>query len=208
MGLPLVADVDGVRWITIDRPEAANALRVEDLDALAAAVAGIADDVRAVRLCPVPTIAMLNGACVGAAFELSLVCDIRVARRGVRVGLPEVLVGIPSVVDAALLPAFVGLSRAREMILTGGLYSVDELGAAFANRIVEADQLRAETERMLAALTTPTREVLVAQKQLFETWLNAGHAESVQTSIGVFADVFETAATAEAVEAYRAGLRR
>ena len=41
----------------------------------------VGDFLRAVRLCPVPTVAMLNGACVGAAFELSLVCDLRIVRR-------------------------------------------------------------------------------------------------------------------------------
>jgi enoyl-CoA hydratase len=244
MGLPVVADVHGVRWITVDRPEVANALQVEDVDAMAAAVAGIGDStravvftgtgdrafsagmhvdafrgltpetarrlithvgdfLRAVRLCPVPTVAMLNGACVGAAFELTLACDIRIARAGVRVGLHEVLVGIPSVVDAALLPAYVGLSKAREMILTGGLYDVEELGSAYANRVVDAARLRAATEGMLAALTTPTREVLAAQKQLFETWLNTGIAASVDASINVFGDVFAHPATAEAVERYR-----
>lgn len=244
MGLPLVVDADGVRWITIDRPDVANALLVEDLDAMAATVAAIdastravvftgsgerafsagmhvdafadltphtarglithvGDFLRTVRLCPVPTVAMLNGACVGAAFELSLVCDIRIARHGTQVGLPEVLVGIPSVVDAALLPAFVGLSKAREMVLTGGLYAVEDLGAAYANRIVSPDRLREETEAMLATLTTPTRAVLAAQKQLFEIWLNSGISASVRASIEVFGDVFTHPQTAAAVEAYR-----
>jgi enoyl-CoA hydratase/carnithine racemase len=249
MGQPLVADADGVRWITIDRPEVANALQVEDLDAIAAAVAGIQESTRAVvftgtgdrafsagmhvdsfadltpqtarelirhvgdmlraaRLCPVPTVAMLNGACVGAAFELSLVCDLRIAGQGVRVGLPEVLLGIPSVVDAALLPAFVGLAKAREMILTGGLYPVEELGTAYANRIVAAVQLRAATDELIAALTAPTREVLAAQKQLFELWLNNGIAASAHASIDVFGDVFAHPATAAAVDAYRRSIAR
>ena len=244
MGLPVVVDADGVRWITIDRPEVANALLVEDLDAMASAVATVdtstravvftgsgdrafsagmhvdsfadltpdtarelithvGDFLRAARVCPVPTIAMLNGACVGAAFELSLVCDIRIARAGARVGLPEVLLGIPSVVDAALLPAFVGLSKAREMVLTGGLYAVEDLGPSYANRIVVPQQLRAETDAMLATLTAQTRPVLTAQKQLFEIWLNSGIAASVGASIDVFADVFTHPETTAAVAAYR-----
>ena len=244
MGLPRVVDADGVRWITIDRPEVANALLVEDLDAMAAAVATVGtstravvftgsgdrafsagmhvdsfvdltpdtahelithvgDFLRAARLCPVPTVAMLNGACVGAAFELSLVCDIRIARAGARVGLPEVLLGIPSVVDAALLPAFVGLSKAREMVLTGGLYAVEDLGQGYANRIVAPEVLRAETDAMLATLTTQTRTVLAAQKQLFEIWLNSGIAASVGASIDVFANVFTHPETTAAVAAYR-----
>jgi enoyl-CoA hydratase len=244
MGLPIVADDAHIRWITIDRPEVANALRIEDLDHIADAVRGIdettraivvtgsgdrafsagmhldtfrsatpvtarrlisrvADVLRAVRQSPVPTVAMLNGVCLGAAFELSLACDIRIARPGVRVGLPEVKLGIPSVADAALLPAFVGPAQAREIILTGDLYDIAELGAGFANRVVEPERLRAETDRMLAKLTAPTRQVIAAQKGLFETWLNNGISASVATSVDVFGDLFADPVTNEAIEAYR-----
>lgn len=249
MGSPVVADDAHVRWITIDRPEVANALRIEDVDHIADAVreidettravvftgsgdrafsAGmhldtfraatpvtarrligrVGDFLRVVRRSPVPTVAMLNGACLGAAFELALACDIRIARPGVRVGLPEVKLGIPSVADAALLPAFVGLSRAREMILTGDLYDLDELGSSVANRVVDRDRLRAETERMLEKLTEPTRQVIAAQKELFETWLDNGISSSVATSVDVFADLFADPVTNAAVEAYRASTRR
>ena len=168
----------------------------------------VADVLRAVRRAPVPTVAMLNGVCLGAALELALACDLRIARTGVRIGLPEVRLGIPSVADAALLPAFVGLSKAREMILTGDLYEVDDLGSAFANRVVEPGRLRAETERVLQALTGPTRQVLAAQKVLFETWLEHGISTSVATSVDVFGDLFADPVTAAAVEAYRDGMRR
>ena len=243
MSLPQVVDDAGVRWITIDRPEAANALTLDDLQHLTAAVremdaatraivftgagerafcAGmhletfreltpvtardvitqVGDFLAAVRHCPAVTAVMLNGACLGVAFELALACDLRVARTGTLVGLPEVKLGIPSVVDAALLPAYVGLSRAREMILTGDSVVVEELGSSFANRIVAPGDLRAETERLLASVLAHTATVIAAQKSLFETWLNEGIADSVATSIDVFGDVFANPATADAVESY------
>ena len=244
MSSPRVVDDAAVRWITIDRPEAANALTLDDLQHLTAAVreidggiravvftgagerafcAGmhldtfrgldplsardvitqVGDFLRAVRLCPAVTVVMLNGACLGVACELALACDLRVARSGVMVGLPEVKLGIPSVVDAALLPAYVGLSRAREMILTGDSVAVEELGSAFANRIVPPPQLRAETERLLASVLAHTPTVIAAQKSLFETWLNSGISDSVATSIEVFGDVFADPSTGDAVDAYR-----
>jgi enoyl-CoA hydratase len=174
-----------------------------DPDGARVTITQIADLLRAVRLCPVPTVAMLNGACIGAAFELALVCDVRVAHPDVRVGLPEVLLGIPSVVDAALLPAFVGLSKARELILTGGLYRLTELGGQLANRVVPAEELRAATEEMLERLTRPTASVIAAQKRLFESWLNNGIEASVAGSVDVFADHFADPTTAEAIAGYR-----
>ncbi|HEY4421103.1 MAG TPA: enoyl-CoA hydratase/isomerase family protein [Pseudonocardia sp.] len=244
MGLPTVADLDRVRWITFNRPEAANALHVEDLDRVADAVrdlgegvraivftgagqrtfsagmhldafrgltpitarrliARVADFLRAVRLSPVPTVAMLNGACLGAALELALACDIRIAHPAVRLGLPEVKLGIPSVADAALLPAFVGLSRAREMILTGDVYDLEAFGPGFANRVADPERLRAVTLAMLEKLTGHTPQVIAAQKSLFETWLNHGVTTSVSTSVDVFGDLFADPATARAVESYQ-----
>ena len=244
MALPRVVDDAAVRWITIDRPEAANALTLEDLQHLTTAVrdldagnravvftgAGdrafcdgmhldtfsgldpvsaravitqVGDFLAAVRRCPAVTVVMLNGACLGVACELALACDLRVASTGVMVGLPEVKLGIPSVVDAALLPAYVGLSRAREMILTGDSVAMEELGASFANRIVAPSQLRAETERILASVLAHTPAVIAAQKSLFETWLNGGISDSVTASIEVFGDVFADPSTGAAVEAYR-----
>jgi len=167
MGQPLITDENGIRWITLNRPEIRNALYAEDLARITTAITGIGDSVRAivltgsgelafsagmhidtfasaapedgraiisgvrdcigaVRLAPVPTVAMINGYCIGAEFEMALACDLRVAHLGVRVGLPEVKLGIPSVVDAALLYMYVGLSKAKEIILTGDLYPVSE----------------------------------------------------------------------------------
>lgn len=246
MGLPRVRDDDTVRTITLDRPEQANALRLEDLDAIAGAVTGAGDRIRvivltgagdrafgagmhldvfrdagpdegralisrvadcldAVRRSPVPTIARLNGACVGAAFELALACDVRVARAGVRVGLPEVKLGIPSVVDAALLPHYLGPALAHELILTGDLRPIDELGAGrLANRVVDDPAgLDAAVADLAARLAVGTREVVAAQKGLFETWRNRGVADSVRASVDVFAEVFALPATREAIHRYR-----
>src|SRR3954471_17498924 len=246
MPVPHVVDDAAVRWITIDRPEAANALTLDDLRHLTSAVqdvdpstraivftgagerafcAGmhldtfrgldpasardvikqVGDFLAAVRHCPAVTVVMLNGACLGVACELALACDLRVARSGTMVGLPEGKLGIPSVVDAALLPAYVGLSRAREMILTGDGVAVEELGASFANRIVAPADLRAETERLLASVLVHTPTVIAAQRSLFETWLNGGISDSVAASIEVFGDVFADPSTGAAVEAYRKG---
>jgi enoyl-CoA hydratase len=246
MGAPLVSDdADGTRWITVDRPEIANALYLDDLDVITAAVTGAGPGVRAIvvtgagdrafsagmhvdmfaggdpdqaraaisrvrdflaafRRSPLPTIAMINGYCLGAAFELALACDLRVACPDARFGLPEVKLGIPSVVDAALLHHYVGLSRAREIILTGGMYAVADLApSGLANRVAGRGELRAAAGELLAGLRELTPQVIAAQKALFETWLNTGLQASIDDSVEVFAGLFADPATTAAIAAYQ-----
>ncbi|MFF1965692.1 enoyl-CoA hydratase/isomerase family protein [Streptomyces sp. NPDC058232] len=169
-----------------------------------AIISSVRDCVGAIRLAPVPTVAMINGYCLGAAFEMALACDLRVAHPEVRFGLPEVKLGIPSVVDAALLHHYVGLSKAKEIILTAGLYSVTDLATyGLANRIVPPAQLREAVLDLLAPITACTSEVIAAQKELFETWLNHGLQHGIDTSVDVFADLFNTPATLTAIAQYQ-----
>src|SRR5260370_36072342 len=85
----------------------------------------------AVRRLPVPVVAQLHGAVIGGGLELAASCDLRIAADGTRFAMPEVRLGIPSVVEAALLPRLVGSGRAAWLVLTGeavGAQRADEWG--------------------------------------------------------------------------------
>ena len=73
----------------------------------------------AVRELPVPVIARVNGYALGAGLEVAAACDLRIASSNAVFGMPEVKVGIPSVVEAALLPGLIGWARTRELLLFG-----------------------------------------------------------------------------------------
>src|SRR5437660_7222944 len=73
----------------------------------------------AFRRLPVPVIARIDGYVLGAGLELACACDLRVASERSVFGMPEVKIGIPSVVEAALLPKLIGQGRARRLLLTG-----------------------------------------------------------------------------------------
>ena len=78
-----------------------------------------------VRRLPVPVIARIDGFTLGAGLELAAACDLRVASDRSMFGMPEVRIGIPSVVEAALLPQLIGWGRARQLLLTGELIDSD-----------------------------------------------------------------------------------
>jgi enoyl-CoA hydratase len=168
----------------------------------------VRDCLAAVRTTPLPTVAMINGYCLGVAFELALACDLRVAADDAQFGLPEVKVGIPSVADAALLPGYVGLGRAKEIILTGDLYPAADLDRwGLLNRVVPRDRLEDEALRLLSRVTRHTRTVLASQKRLFEVWQNAPLSEGIRVSTEEFARVFEAPETLQQVHRYRSGMR-
>ena len=158
----------------------------------------------AVRTAPFPTIAAINGHCLGTGLGLALVSDIRIAVPHATFGLPEIKVGVPSVCDIALLQQHIGLSKAKEMILTGDSYSVEQLLLyGFLNAVVPADELVAEVKRMLGRVVRHTRTVVAAQKKLFEIWQNTTLATGIDKSIEVFASVFASPDTYEQIERHR-----
>jgi enoyl-CoA hydratase len=165
-----------------------------------ALIGDLAQVMQAIRHSPVVTVALVNGYCLGAAFELALACDLRVVAPTASFGLPEIKVGVPSVIDAALLPAFVGLSKAREMVLTGDIYTLDHLPpGSIANLVAEPGELDAAAESLLDRIATHPRTVTAAQRRLFDFWLNNPLDASVNASMTEFAKVFESQETHEQI---------
>ena len=107
----------------------------------------------AVRRCPVPVVARVRGYVLGAGLELAACCDIRVASDDSQFGMPEVRIGLPSVIEAALLPRLIGWGRTRYLVLTGDTVPVSEARDwGLFERIVPAAELDAAVERIVAAI--------------------------------------------------------
>jgi enoyl-CoA hydratase len=173
-------------------------------DTARAFMVGLREMIAAVRTAPVATICAVDGYCLGAGFELALACDLRVATTRSTFGLPEIKVGIPSVVDAALLSQYVGLSLAREMILGGGLYPVERFTASgLCNAVVEPRELEQAVAGWVGRVGGHTRTATAAQKRLFEVWQNTGLADGTSISVEEFAAVFAADETQAELAAYR-----
>ncbi|HEX5767775.1 MAG TPA: enoyl-CoA hydratase-related protein [Burkholderiales bacterium] len=136
---------------------------------------------QAIRELPVPVVARLHGAVIGAGLEIAAACDLRVAADGTKFAMPEVRLGIPSVVEAALLPRLMGSGRAAWLVLTGE--AIDARRALEWGLIEEVGDEQAVLKPLLAA----DGQALRMQKQLLQLWDEAPLATSVAASLERFA---------------------
>ena len=143
----------------------------------------------AVRRLPVPVVARLHGAVIGAGLELAAACDLRVAASGTRFAMPEVRLGIPSVVEAALLPRLMGSGRAAWLVLTGEPIDAERAQEWGLVETVAADLDRAVSQ-LVASLLAGDPAALRAQKELLQQWEEQPLAASVAASIERFSQAY------------------
>ena len=128
---------------------------------------------------------------IGAGLELAAACDLRIAAQGTRFAMPEVRLGIPSVVEAALLPRLVGSGRAAWLVLTGEAIDAERAAAwGLVEEVCPADALDAAVNRVAAALLAGDRAALRMQKRLLQLWEEQPLSESVRASIELFGEAY------------------
>ncbi len=160
----------------------------------------------AVRKCPVPVIGRINGFCLGAGLEVAASCDFRAASDNATFGMPEVHMGIPSVIEAALLPGQIGWGRTREMLLTGVLYSAAEaLAMGFVQKAAPAADLDAAISPWLAGIARATPEAVRTQKALIDRWERVSIDEGIYAGIDALSDSYKTGEPQAAIKAFFAG---
>ncbi len=143
------------------------------------------------RALPVPVIARIDGYCLGAGLEIAACCDLRIASAESRFGMPEVQVGIPSVIEAALLPRLIGSGRSRDLVLTGRIIDAAEaLAWGLVDTAVPGGQLDVVVEERLAMILNAGPAALRAQKVLCRQWEQLPLDEAVQAGIDAFANAF------------------
>jgi enoyl-CoA hydratase/carnithine racemase len=166
-------------------------------------IASLHEVINLVHDAPFPTICMINGACLGAGFELAMACDLRTAAPEASLGLPEIRVGIPSVIEAALLPGFVGPGRAAEMLLTGeSVPAAQALEWGLVNRVAPRGELRGVTAALAARILECAPGAVRLQKELIVRWRNTDQRTAVEYGVNAFAQSFATDEPREAMDAY------
>ena len=163
----------------------------------------------AIRALPVPVIARMQGYCLGGGLEIAAACDMRIASDDAIMGMPEVRVGIPSVIEAALLPPLIGWGRTRRLLLTGETFDAGKaLAWGMVEEVVPAAELDAAIDRLVTDILAGAPRAIRLQKGLISQWEERGISGSIAAGIDCFAEAWTTPEPAERMAQFLASKRK
>ncbi|HUF89830.1 MAG TPA: enoyl-CoA hydratase-related protein [Gemmatimonadota bacterium] len=151
-----------------------------------------------------PTIAMINGWCLGGGCELALACDVRVGADTATLGQPEVRLGIiPGGGATQRLPRLVGYGKALQLVLTGE--TIDGVSAyeiGLLDEVVPAAELRARTLEIAGAMADKSPVALALAKRALRAALELPLSAGLEQERDLFALAFASEDKAEGVQAF------
>jgi enoyl-CoA hydratase len=141
---------------------------------------------------PVPVIARVNGWCLGAGLEVMAACDMRITADHAMFGMPEVKVGLPSVVEAALLPQLIGWGRTKVLLYTGeNIDAPTAFSWGLVERVVPVAELDAATEEWVGQILAAGPRAIRLQKELIREWEAMPVSDAIRAGIRSIARAYE-----------------
>ncbi|NHD18786.1 MULTISPECIES: enoyl-CoA hydratase-related protein [unclassified Actinopolyspora] len=155
---------------------------------------GLSDALSAVAAIPKPTVAALTGYALGGGFELALTCDRRVAAEGLKVGQPEILLGvIPGAGGTQRLARLVGPSKAKDVIFSGRFVESDEaLSSGMVDEVVPAEEVYATARRWAEQFVNGPAHALAAAKRAVDEGLETDLNTGLRIETHLFTSLFAT----------------
>jgi enoyl-CoA hydratase/carnithine racemase len=200
-GLRSLASDDSIRVVVLAGESEKSMIGGADIKEMAtldqasaeAFISRLAGLCEAVRTFPAPVIARMPGWCLGGGLEVAAACDLRVAAHNAKFGMPEVRVGIPSVIHAALLPRLIGWGRTRWLLMTAETIDAPTaLAWGLVDAVAGEGELDHAVEKAVDSLLACGPEALRSQKALLRQWEDLSLKESIEVSIGAFGRSFLT----------------
>ena len=153
---------------------------------------------------PVPTVAAIEGHCLGGGLELALACDLRVASETSHLGLPEVKLGVfPAGGGTERLPRLIGEARARELIYTGEPVDAREAWRiGLVNRVAPAGQALRVAQELGRTIASRPALTLRTVKAVMDRGLAMDLVEAEQIAIEAISELFQSEAVQEGVAAF------
>ncbi len=145
------------------------------------------------RRMPVPVIARIQGFVLGAGLEVAAACDMRVASDDLQFGMPEVRIGVPSVVEAALLPGLIGWGRTRQLLLTGDTIDAGKaLSWGLVEDVTPVAELDDRVDHLVRSILASGPNAIRLQKALITDWEKLPLDAAIQRGIDCFAGSWES----------------
>lgn len=151
---------------------------------------------KALRDLPVPVIARVDGLSLGAGLEIMTACDLRLATRSSSFAMPEVKVGIPSVIEAALLPGLIGMGRTRRLLyLAEHIDAAEAEGWGLVDKVVnDTAELDLTVNNWVETIAEMGPKAIASQKKLMQKWENATVDEGIQAGVDAFGEAYANGA--------------
>jgi enoyl-CoA hydratase len=160
--------------------------------------------VRKIESLPIPTLALVHALCLTAGMEISLGCDMIWAGQSAQFGLVEAVVGLtPGAGGTQRVAERAGPARAREFVMTGGLYDAEVLERwNVINRVVADDELLEKGMKFAHRLAAGPTKAHAATKRIVRAYLKGGIEEADRETPKVAASLFETEDLQRAVKSF------
>jgi enoyl-CoA hydratase len=143
---------------------------------------------------PIPTLSVVHGLCLTAGLELSLGCDMIWAAESAQFGLVEAVVGLtPGMGGTQRIAERAGPARAREFVMTGGLYPAATLERwNVINRVLPNDELEEKAMRFAERLAAGPTQAHAATKRMVRAFLEHGVRGADERIGDISAPLFDT----------------
>ncbi|MFK4006280.1 MULTISPECIES: enoyl-CoA hydratase [Bacillus] len=154
---------------------------------------------------PVPVIAVMNGHALGGGLELALACDLRIARAGARLGLPETgLAIIPGAGGTQRLPRLIGLGKAKELIFTGASLQAEEaIQIGLIEHISVADSLMNDAISLAKQIIKNGPLALKEAKQAIQSSLDHDLHTGLKKEYEAYLRLIDTEDRTEGLQAFQ-----
>ena len=148
---------------------------------------------RALLDCDIPVVAQIDGACIGGGLEIAACCDLRIAGRSSRFGIPIARLGFPlAPAEAAIVGRVLGLPLLRELLLEARLLGADEaLARGIVNRVVDDDQVAAEAGAAAERIAALSPQAMRLNKRTLRQLAAGGPSAAQQHEHFSYADSAE-----------------
>ena len=155
---------------------------------------GLSSSLTAVAEIPKPTLAAITGYALGGGFELALCCDRRIVGDNVKVGQPEILLGIiPGAGGTQRLARLVGPAKAKDVIYTGRFVGAEEaLALGLVDQVVAPDDVYSAARGWLDQFAEGPAQALAAAKKAVDGGLDGDLGSGLNLESELFAALFAT----------------